>query len=463
MMYRILSTAVFVALALLTTASSSRAADAPTRKPNFIVIVADDLGYADLGCQAQSKDVKTPHIDSIAAGGVRFTNAYVSCPVCSPTRAGLMTGRYQQRFGFEMNPKGPKEEVGFGLPLEEITLPQPLKKLGYATAAVGKWHLGHQKGMLPHERGFDSFFGFAGGAHRYINNKEPQTDANAIQRNGTPVGEPKYLTEAFTREALAFIDASADKPFFLYLPYNAVHTPPQAPPKYVAPFASVADEKRRMMLAQLACLDDGVGKILTRLRERKLERDTLVVFVGDNGGPTPGNGSLNTPFRGRKGQTLEGGIRVPFMMRWPGRIPEGKVDDRLVIQLDLFPTIVAAAGGELPSGKTLDGVDLLPFLTGEKSGDAHDALYWRFGPWRGMRSGNWKLQWAGEQQPRLFDVNADPAESKDLAAANPKVAQDLLARYNTWDATLMKPRWPGRLEGGPTEDPPGKAGASAAD
>jgi arylsulfatase A-like enzyme len=461
-MNRILSTALFVCLAFAVTAPAS-AADAAARKPNFIVIVGDDLGYADIGCQGQSKDVKTPHIDSIAAGGVRFTNGYVSGAVCSPTRAGLMTGRYGVRFGFEQNPKGPHEEAGFGLPLDEVTLPQQLKKVGYATGMVGKWHLGHLKGMLPHERGFDSFFGFAGGLHRYINNEKPQADANAIQRNGVPVGEPQYLTDAFTREALAFIDASGDKPFFLYLPYNAVHTPQQAPPKYVSRFADVADEKRKMMLAQLSAMDDGVGQVLAKLRERNIEKDTLVFFFSDNGGPTPGNASLNKPFRGRKGQTLEGGIRIPFMMRWPGHLPEGKVDDRAVIQLDVFPTVVAAAGGELPAGKTLDGVDLMPYLTGQKSGDMHDALYWRFGPWHAMRSGNWKLQWSGEQSPRLFDITADPTESKDLAAANPKVLEDLLASYKAWDATLMKPRWAGRLEGGVTDDPPGKPGESAQD
>jgi arylsulfatase A-like enzyme len=408
--------------------------------------------------------VKTPNIDSIAADGVRFTNGYVSCPVCSPTRAGLMTGRYQERFGFEQNPQGPRAQAAFGLPLDEVTLPQQLKKVGYATGMVGKWHLGSHKRMLPHERGFDSFYGFAGGAHKYINNQQPQTDDNAIQRNGTPVGEPEYLTDAFTREALAFINASGDKPFFLYLPYNAVHTPQQAPPKYLSRFADVKDEKRKLMLAQLAAMDDGVGEVLAKLRERKIEKDTLVVFFSDNGGPTLSNTSSNKPFRGRKAQTLEGGIRIPFMMRWPGRLPEGKVDERLVIQLDLFPTIVAAAGGELPTGKTLDGVDLMPYLTGQKSGEMHDALYWRFGPWHAMRSGNWKLQWSGEQQPRLFDIAADPAESKDLAAANPRVLEDLLARYKAWDATLMKPRWAGRLEGGPTDDAAGaKPGAAESD
>lgn len=418
------------------------------RKPNVVMIVADDLGYADLGCQNLSKDVKTPHIDSIAAGGVRFTNGYVSGPVCSPTRAGLLTGRYQQRFGFEQNPQRGAHDR-FGLPLDEILLPQQLKRAGYATGMFGKWHLGSNEGMQPHERGFDEFFGFTGGAHRYVNNQKPQVnESNAIQRNGKPVGETEYLTDAFTREAVSFIDRHKDEPFFLYLPYNAPHTPMQAPDKYLSRFPNEKDEKRRTFLAMMSAVDDGVGEVLAKLREHKLEEDTLVIFFSDNGGPTPGNASLNTPLRGRKGETLEGGIRVPFMMQWKGRIPAGKVDDRFIVQLDLFPTIVALAGGELPQGVTIDGKDLLPYLAEGNTDTIHETLYWRFGPRRAIRSGNWKLQWDGDETPRLYDLATDIGEANDLAAANPQVAERLMGEWKKWDAQLMKPRWPGRLEGG---------------
>jgi arylsulfatase A-like enzyme len=417
------------------------------RKPNVILIVADDLGYADLGCQQQSRDVKTPNIDSIAANGVRFTNGYVSGPVCSPTRAGMLTGRYQQRFGFEWNPRGAVEEAAFGLPRDEITLPQQLKKAGYATGMFGKWHLGHQTGMLPHERGFDEFFGFAGGAHRYVNNATPEDNPNAIQRNGTPVGESEYLTDAFTREAVAFIERNHDQPFFVYLPYNAPHSPMQAPEKYLSRFPDVKDENRRAFLAMLSAVDDGVGAVLAKLRAHKLEENTLVIFISDNGGPTLGNGSLNTPLRGRKGDTLEGGVRVPFLIQWADRLPAGKVEDRMVIQLDLFPTILAAAGAESSAGVALDGKDLLPYLSGANDATIHETLYWRFGPRRGVRSGEWKLHWNGEQTPRLYNLSKDIGEANDLAAAHPDVAQRLRASWDAWDAQLMKPRWPGRLEG----------------
>ena len=443
--------AFFAAVALFITiapGSPAQAADAQ-RKPNVILIVADDLGYADVGFHKQSKDVKTPHIDALAAEGVQFTNGYVSGPVCSPTRAGMLTGRYQQRFGFEQNPLGRSEENVFGLPLDQITLPQQLKKAGYATGMFGKWHLGHAAGMLPHERGFDEFFGFAGGAHRYVNNDTPQTDNNAIQRNGTPVGEKQYLTHAFTREAVAFVERNKDRPFFVYLPYNAPHSPMQAPPKYMDRFPDERDEKRRTFLAMLSAMDDGIGAVLAKLRELKLEEDTLVIFISDNGGATPGNSSLNTPFRGAKGETLEGGIRVPFVLHWKGRLPAGKVEDRVAIQLDLFPTILAAAGIESPQSAALDGVNLLPFLTGEKQGPIHETLYWRFGPRRAIRSGDWKLQWNGQDTPALYNLADDPGEATDLADANPQVVERLLGSYKAWDAQLMKPRWPGRLEGGP--------------
>jgi arylsulfatase A-like enzyme len=455
---RVLVTCVAFTCAVAALPASGQAAQ---RKPNVVLIVADDLGYADLGCQGQSTDVKTPNIDALAAAGVRFTNGYVSGPVCSPTRAGMLTGRYQQRFGFEWNPQAAQEEATFGIPADEVLLPQVLKQAGYATGAVGKWHLGHAPGMPPYERGFDEFFGFLGGAHRYVKNEKPEPGSdNAIRRNAVAVGEKEYLTDAFTREAVAFIGRHKSEPFFLYLPYNAPHTPLQAPPKYQSRFKGVQDPERRKFLAMLSALDDGVGRVMGALKEHGIENDTLVIFLSDNGGPTPGNTSLNTPLRSTKGSTFEGGVRVPFMMSWPGRLPAGKVEDRTIVQLDLFPTILAAAGAAAPAGRSLDGKDLLPYLA--ESGNAsaiHDTLFWRFGPRRGTRDGNWKLQWNGDVTPALYDLSKDIGESTDVTAANPDVAQRMMAKWKTWDAELTAPRWPGRLEGdGGMPPPPGHKG-----
>lgn len=436
------------------TAAAAWAEASRERGPNVVIIVADDLGYADVGCQGQSRDVRTPNIDSIAKAGVRFTNGYVSCPVCSPTRAGLMTGRYQQRFGFEQNPLE-KEIDRFGLPLDEITLPAQMKKAGYVTGMVGKWHLGDRPEFRPPKRGFDEFFGFVGGAHGYVNNKVAATkSANAIRRGDEPVGESAYLTDAFSREAVSFIERHKSEPFFLYLPYNAVHTPQQAPPKYVARFKNVKDKRRQMALAMLSALDDGVGRVLDKLREHKLEENTLVIFFSDNGGPTQANGSRNTPFRGHKGETLEGGIRIPFMMQWPGHLPAAKVDDRVIVQLDIFPTVLGVAGGDVPKDRTIDGKDLLPYLMGKNAEPVHNALYWRFGPRRAMLTGDWKLHWNGDEPPQLFDLAKDPGETNDLAAANAPVVERMMASWKEWDAQLMKPRWHGKLEGGPEHADP---------
>jgi arylsulfatase A-like enzyme len=419
-------------------------------RPNIILIVADDLGYADLGCQHISTDVRTPHIDSLATNGVRMTNGYVSGTLCSPTRAGLLTGRYQQRFGHELNP-GPDTADTFGLPLDQITLPQQLKNVGYTTAMVGKWHLGTRPEMHPTQRGFDEFFGFLGGAHGY---DIPGAGRNVLQRSTTPVGKTDYLTDAFTREAVHFIDrqaraqstasaAGAEKqPFFLYLTYNAVHTPLQAPPQYLARVSSQKDDDRRTMLAMLTAMDDGVGQILAKLREQKLEEDTLIIFLSDNGGPTHANASRNTPFRGVKNTTWDGGIHVPFIVQWKASLPAGKVYEQPVISLDIAPTIFSVAGvSTLPKGR-YDGVELLPYLSGANTAPPHDALYWRSGEQWAIRAGNYKLTRADVSTPaKLFDLSKDPGESNDLAASHPDVVQSLRAKFSQWNAQLIPPLW----------------------
>lgn len=409
----------------------------PARRPNIVLIVADDLGYADLGCQG-CKDIPTPRIDSLAAGGVRCTSGYVSCPVCSPTRAGLMTGRYQQRFGHEFNP-GPVQRgnVTFGLPLDQKTMADYLKSAGYVTGMVGKWHLGFEEAYLPPRRGFAEFFGFPGGAHSYVD--ADIAPNNPILRGTQKVDEQEYLTDAFTREALAFIDRHAKEPFFLYLPYNAVHTPLQAPDKYLDRFKSIADEKRRKHAAMVSALDDGVGAVLDKLRAEGLEENTLVFFISDNGGPTAATTASNAPLSGFKGQVLEGGIRVPYILQWKGRLPAGKTYDRPVISLDILPTALAVAGADRPAN--LDGVDILPYVAGKKDNAPHEALYWRFGQASAIRRGDWKLLRQPGQAPKLFDLAKDIGEKNDLAAANPDKVKDLEAELDRWNGELKEPLW----------------------
>ncbi|MBL8231055.1 MAG: sulfatase-like hydrolase/transferase [Bryobacterales bacterium] len=408
------------------------------RKPNVILIVADDLGYAGIGVQG-CDDIPTPHIDSIARNGVRFTNGYVSCPVCSPTRAGLITGRYQQRFGHEFNP-GPAAQASdnFGLPLNEVTLADRMKSLGYATGMVGKWHLGYRKEFLPPKRGFDEFFGFPGGAHSYLNSRERDRDGNPVMRGMEEVEEKEYLTDALGREAAAFMERRKNAPYFLYLPFNAVHAPMEAVQRYESRFTSITDSRRRTHAAMMAAMDDAIGKVLAKVREHKQEEDTLIFFISDNGGPTAQTTSKNTPLRGFKGQVLEGGIRVPFLMQWKGHVPAGRVYDKPVIALDIHPTAVAAAGGKAPA---LDGVDLVPHVHGKTASDPHDRLYWRFGPQAAVRKGDWKLLNTGDGDWQLYNLRQDISETKNLASAESAKAQELKTDWEAWNRELKPPAW----------------------
>jgi arylsulfatase A-like enzyme len=431
--------------------SAEQKKQAAEQKPNILVIVADDLGYGELGCQGW-KDIPTPHIDTIAQNGVRFTNGYVSCPVCSPTRAGLMTGRYQQRFGHEFNP-GPVglEADVFGLSRDEKTLAERLKAAGYATGIVGKWHLGNREGFRPTERGFDEFFGFLGGAHPYIGNGRRRA---LVMRGTEQISESEYLTDAFRREALAFLDRHQSQPFFLYLAFNAVHAPLQATGKYRHRFPNVENEKRQTFSAMLSAMDDAVGAVLGKLHAAGLEEKTLVFFISDNGGPTPQTTSRNDPLRGTKATTWEGGIRIPFMIQWKGHLPAGKIDNRPVISLDIHPTALAAAGIAPPTEKKLDGVNLLPFIEGSKTGTPHEFLFWRFGPQMAVRKGDWKLSLAarlggGQRRRRpnrsaerqLYNLAQDIGEKKDVSAEHADVVKELTDAWEKWNSELMAPRW----------------------
>ena len=415
---------------------------ATARKPNILLIVGDDMGYADVGFHG-CKDIPTPNLDALAASGVRFTNGYVSGPYCSPTRAGLLTGRYQVRFGHEFNGGGP----GGGLPVSETTLANRLKAAGYATGLVGKWHLGASDAQHPQSRGFDEFFGFLGGAHSYF-------DRTGILRGKKQVDEFDYATDAFGREAISFIDRHKSESWFLYLAFNAVHTPMHATDDRLKKFASITDQQRRTYAAMMFAMDENIGRVRQKVKELGLEQDTLVFFISDNGGPTmPGvtvNGARNDPLRGSKRTTLDGGVRVPFVVAWPGRVKPGMFDPP-TIQLDLNVTALAAAGVTVKPEWQLDGVDLVPFITGAKTGAPHDVLYWRFGEQMAIRVGDYKLvrydmnfeTRSGKKEPvsatKLYNLASDIAESKDLMKTMPDKAKELQAKWDGWNATLPKP------------------------
>ena len=421
----------------------------PARRPNIIVILADDLGFADVGFNG-CKDIATPHIDALAKNGVRCTNGYVSHPFCSPTRAGLMTGRYQQRFGHENNPMWLPEDTKVGLPLTETVLAQQLRAAGYVTGAIGKWHLGAAPCFHPNERGFAEYFGFLGGGHMYLPDEQHPLPAAKtwqveyripLNRNQEPVTHTGYMTDVLSAEAVAFIGRHKADPFFLYLAYNAVHTPLQAPEKYMARFPQIADEKRRTYAAMNSAMDDGVGAVVAALREHKLENDTLVFFLSDNGGPITVVPCSNAPLRGGKGQVFEGGIHVPFVACWPGKLPAGAVYNEPIISLDLLPTALALAGSQPPE-KPLDGVNLVPYLAGENKTAPHDRLFWRTGGGTGwaVREGRYKLlRNAKVDQPQLYDLVADIGEARDLAAEKPDEVKRLTAAFETWNAQLVSP------------------------
>lgn len=447
-------------------------------KANVIWIVADDLGYGELGAYG-GKDVPTPNIDSIARNGVRFTNGYVTAPFCAAARAALLTGRYQTRFGFEYNPIGAANaDPNIGLPLSEKTIADTLRDAGYVTGLIGKWHLGGDAKFNPQRRGFDEFFGFLHEGHYFVpppwknhvtwlrrgtlpdgqkgrwtspdgrtiwsthlNSFEPDYDAdNPILRNSQPVDEQENLTDALGREAEDFIRRHRAQPFFLYLAYNAVHSPMQGPDAYMKRFAHIPDVHRRIFAAMLAHLDDSVGRVLARVRAEGLEERTQIVFMSDNGGPTRELTSSNRPLRGEKGQLLEGGIRVPMMLQWKGRVPAGRTEERMVSALDLYPTAVVAAGAK--PAANLDGVDLVPHLQHTATSPIRATHYWRVGPQAAFRAGDWKIFRArGEKTWQLYNIAQDIGEERDLSASNPAKLAELQAAFTELDRKMVEPLW----------------------
>jgi arylsulfatase A-like enzyme len=425
--------------------------------PNVIIFYADDLGWGELGCQG-NREIPTPHIDSLATNGMRCTQGYVAATYCSPSRAGLLSGRYPTRFGHETN--GEHDSSGF---LQQTTLATRLKQLGYATACVGKWHLGVSPERRPMARGFDEFYGT-------LNNTPFYHPKNFIDSRKSPEVVPVddkdfYTTDAYAERSVDWIKAHAGGPWFLYLPFNAQHAPLQAPQKYLDRFPSITDPKRKLFAAMLSSMDDAVGRVLSTVRELGQEENTLVFFIGDNGGPTQGTTSQNGPLRGFKMTTFEGGPRVPFLVQWKGRIPGGTTYDLPVMNLDVVPTVMAAAGKPIAAEEKLDGVDLLPFLTGAAQGRPHETMFWRFvGQWA-VRDGDWKLVVSngGSGQPELYDLAADVGEKTNLASSQPERVTALKQKYDAWAAEQAPPPDPAKGPGGrPKGKGPNRKRAKAA-
>ncbi|HYD15495.1 MAG TPA: sulfatase-like hydrolase/transferase [Hyphomicrobium sp.] len=450
--------AVACGLALAMAAGAGPGVARPTAKPNIIVIVADDLGYGDLSSYGSPH--QTPHIDRLASDGVRFTEGYATAALCSPSRAALMTGRYQQRFGYEYQLS---DNVRDGIDVAQPMLSRALRAAGYRTALFGKWHLGMAPERQPLQMGFDEFFGILGGQARYtaesrpdvVSSPEPalqprfyaDTPASQYRENGRPVDLPDYSTTAFTEHALRFIDENKARPFFLMLTYTAPHVPLQATEAQLAKAADIQDPQMRLYRAVINELDAGVGQIRERLVRNGLAENTMIVFVSDNGCPDyVGGVCANTPLNGWKRYLTEGGVRVPYILAWPGKVRAGQTYEKAVSTLDIFPTALAAAGAAGDPDRPTDGRDLLPFVQGLDEGQPHERLYWRSLPSYAIRSGDWKLLVnagpKGETVTMLFNLADDGSEKKDLSGQYPQIVKRLNQEWKTWSDGLAAPRWP---------------------
>lgn len=466
------------------------------RPPNIILIVADDLGINDLtatGTGVANGLVPTPNIDALAHEGAQFDTGYAGSATCSPSRAALMTGRYPARFGFEYTavPKAfarnladpvegrlhqpiyhPEREAemptleDMGVPEDQVTIAELLKGKGYRTLHVGKWHLGESPRMRPETQGFDESLGIMFGAGKFLSEDDPDVvnakldydpidrflwifGTDAVQKNGGQrfhVGE--YMTDYYTHQAIAAIDANRNRPFFLYLAYNAPHTPLQAKRADYEALSAIKDHKTRVYGAMIRALDRGVGEVVAALKQKGLDDNTLIIFTSDNGGAwylgLPG---INEPYRGWKATFFEGGIRVPFLMRWPGQIAPGQRVAMPAHHLDFFGTAAALAGAELPADRKMDTVNLLPFVTGTPAAQQERTLFWRSGDYKVVRQGQWKLQVAGKPRKAwLFDLATDPTEKVNLADRNPERVKAMKALLAAHDREMPKPIWPALVE-----------------
>ena len=420
------------------------------KPPNVIVIISDDQGYADVGFHG-SNEIFTPNIDRIAKNGVVFSEGYVSYAVCSPSRAGLITGRYQNRFGYSRNILLAPNDSLMGLPLSEQTLPDVLNNVDYKTKAIGKWHLGAHKSLVPEKRGFDEFFGFLIGGHRYFPEDLTLNDLTEARRqmdgyitkiydNGKRINTKKYLTEELSDNAVKFIEDNSDNPFFLYLSYNAPHTPLQATTKDLERNKHIDIEKRQTYAAMVSSMDDGIGLILDKLEQKNIFENTIVFFFSDNGGVEWYNFSDNGPLRGIKGDFFEGGIRVPFAMQWPNKIEPGTIYDKPIIALDIFATVASAAKAEKYIKNEIDGVNLIPYLSGNKSGLPHEYLYWK-NPDKDIdviRDDRYKyLRIKNDEY--IFDLKNDISEESNIIDLSKPIYDRLKSQFKLWEKDMIDP------------------------
>jgi len=423
-------------------------------KPNLIVIMTDDMGYADVGFNG-CKDIPTPNIDSIAYNGAHIVNGYVSFPVCGPSRAGFITGRYQDRFGFTTNPTiDPTNDIA-GLPLDEKTIAEVLHKEGYKSAIVGKWHLGTHPNFHPLKRGFDYFYGFLSGGHNYFMNQLTIENLENVKSKWawykTKLREnhktlefedykTDYLTDELSEAGLRFINKQAEnnKSFFLFLAYNAPHTPMHATEKYLSRFPDIEDKKRKTYAAMVSAVDDGVGNVLRTLKDNGIEENTLIVFLSDNGG-AHNNASQNTPLRGTKGSVYEGGLRVPFAMQWKGVIPANTSYEESVSSLDIMASIVDILDIKTNPKKPLDGVNIIPYLTGKKKGAPHEYLFWRKWEQNAMAAINadYKLLKVKKNaETEFYNLKKDVSEKENIKGSNSKKVQEIQKEWDKWNVQL---------------------------
>ncbi len=423
-------------LTLSTLPTMESAAAAPLTQPNILVVVLDDAGYNDFGFMG-SEDLPSPNIDRLAGMGAILTDGHVTATTCSPSRAAILTGRYQQRFGHESNV--PPSHLG--MCPEETTIADALRTAGYRTQAIGKWHVGNKTMFHPNNRGFDDFWGFLEGSRSYFPDPEVDQPGNyrAILHNRRQVDFEGYLTDEFTDRALEFMEASGDQPWFIYLSYNTPHTPMEAKEEHLEKFEG---HPRRELAAMLWSLDENMGRITDYLESQGTLENTLIFFFSDNGGAGHWNNQTsNYPLKGWKGNKFEGGHRVPFFVTWPAAIPGGQRYDGLSSSLDVMATSIAAAGLQRTPGKPLDGVDLVPFLRGDRAGPPHHRLYWRKDRFAAMRDGPFKLIRVEGYGYRLYNLEEDLAETDDLRESHPEVFARMKAALIAWDQDMVLPLW----------------------
>ncbi len=443
----IFRTVLFTALILILSVQQLKAKKTPQKRPNIIVFFVDDMGIGELGCYKKS-DLRTPNIDKIAERGIRCTSGYVTAPSCGPSRAGILSGIHQSRFGYEVNPEK-QFRNSFGLKSDLPTLGNQLQKAGYKTGAFGKWDMGRKDKFDPLNRGFDFYYGHIIGARHYKPAPISGKPHVVVTRgHGKKVKETKYLTYQITDGAIEFLDSYGDDPFFMYIAYNAPHVPFEAPKAAIEANKHIKDTKRRTYAGMITALDNSVARIQAKLKSLSLEENTLIMFISDHGSPVSAKSCIgyvdgnNAPFRGGKGNLYEGGIRVPFIVQWTGGgLKQGVTYDRPVSTLDVMPTTMKLAG--LDYSEKLEGTDILPYLHGLKVGkDPTDAFYWRYKTSRAVRQGDWKwIVDAKSKEKSLFNLAQDKEEKNNLIESNPEKSLALESLWEEWNKKNVAPSW----------------------